>query len=281
MPKYQITYNTLNTYETEVSEATFALMVMPQDNELQKLWKTSFTNSLGELFYSSINPFGFTQTLLHTRNHFTRLEINLEASLNVAEQNPFDFTPITLDESMEKYNSVDFFVDHHHFLLQTKFTNPGDEELDDACKATNSPSVFEFLMQLNSYIHDNYEFDTVETDVHTTALEIIRNKRGVCQDFAHFFIGVCRANKIPARYVSGYINQGQRYAGDAAMHAWVEVFLPEKGWIGFDPTNNILIDHNFIKVCHGADYSDCSPIKGVLKTTGANKTGYTVTVQQQ
>jgi len=65
------------------------------------------------------------------------------------------------------------------------------------------------------------------------------------------------------------------------MHAWTEAFIPGVGWMGFDPTNNLRVDENYIKVSHGADYTDCAPIKGVLKTKGENKTSYKVVVTQQ
>ena len=117
-------------------------------------------------------------------------------------------------------------------------------------------------------------FDPDPTDVHTTVNEVIALKKGVCQDYAHLFIAMARKNHIPCRYVSGYLNQGSTLMGSAVMHAWVEAFIPGHGWHGFDPTNNLLADVNHIKVAHGVDYSDCGPIKGILKTTGGNTTKY-------
>jgi transglutaminase-like putative cysteine protease len=109
--------------------------------------------------------------------------------------------------------------------------------------------------------------------------EAIDLGKGVCQDFTHLFVAIARKNRIPCRYVSGYLNQGGGVVGAAAMHAWVEAFVPGNGWHGFDPTNNLLIDKNYIKTAHGVDYSDCSPIKGVLQTSGENHTKYQVKVR--
>jgi transglutaminase-like putative cysteine protease len=122
-------------------------------------------------------------------------------------------------------------------------------------------------------------FDTEPTNVHTTVCEAIDLGKGVCQDFTHLFVAIARKNRIPCRYVSGYLNQGGGVMGSAAMHAWVEAFVPGNGWHGFDPTNNLLIDKNYIKTAHGVDYSDCSPIKGVLQTSGENHTKYQVKVR--
>ena len=90
-----------------------------------------------------------------------------------------------------------------------------------------------------------------------------------------------RQTGLPARYVSGYLNQGNDYKGSSFMHAWAEVMIPELGWIGFDPTNNILADHNYLKVSHGVDYTECGTLKGIIRNSGTNKTQYSVQVVEQ
>ena len=77
------------------------------------------------------------------------------------------------------------------------------------------------------------------------------------------------------------MHQGNGYFGDSQMHAWVECCLPETGWIGFDPTNNLIAAENHIKVAHGKDYTDCPPLKGVVYSSGKNETEYTVQVSAQ
>jgi transglutaminase-like putative cysteine protease len=125
------------------------------------------------------------------------------------------------------------------------------------------------------------EYPPESTDVNTPIEEVLQIRKGVCQDYAHLFISVCRKNKIPARYVSGYLNQGAGFTGSSQLHAWVEVLIPELGWIGFDATNNLVADHHYIKIAHGTDYRDCSPIIGVLETTGSQKSIHSVTVTNQ
>jgi transglutaminase-like putative cysteine protease len=92
---------------------------------------------------------------------------------------------------------------------------------------------------------------------------------------------MARQNGIPTRYVSGYLNQEHGLLGDSQMHAWAEAYIPFVGWKGFDPTNNILANTNHIKVCHGKDYNDCSPLRGVIYSNGQNVTSHTVLVQSQ
>ncbi len=90
-----------------------------------------------------------------------------------------------------------------------------------------------------------------------------------------------RKTGLPARYVSGYLNQGTEYRGSAFMHAWAEVMIPELGWTGFDPTNNLIVNNNYLKVSHGSDYSECGTLKGIVRSNGTNKTEYTVQVVEQ
>jgi transglutaminase-like putative cysteine protease len=141
--------------------------------------------------------------------------------------------------------------------------------------------VFEYLLKLNSYLFELLEYSPESTDINTPIEEVLSIRKGVCQDFAHLFISVCRQNKIPARYVSGYLNQGAGFTGTSQLHAWAEALIPELGWVGFDATNNLVADHHYIKIAHGTDYRDCSPIIGVLETTGAQKSIHSVTVTNQ
>jgi transglutaminase-like putative cysteine protease len=141
--------------------------------------------------------------------------------------------------------------------------------------------ILDYLSELNSYIYESFEYSPESTDVNTPIEDVLKIRKGVCQDFAHLFISVCRLNKIAARYVSGYLNQGAGFVGSSQTHAWAEVFIPEIGWIGFDSTNNLLADHHYIKIAHGTDYRDCSPIIGVLETTGEQESKHSVFVTNQ
>lgn len=118
----------------------------------------------------------------------------------------------------------------------------------------------------NQYIFENYKYVKGITTIETTVDEIIQLKSGVCQDFAHLLLHIFRTLGLPARYVSGYIcpnKSGMR--GEGATHAWVDVYLPNLGWIGLDPTNNCYANVNHIQLAVGRDFADCTPIKGVFK----------------
>ncbi|MBL9138002.1 MAG: transglutaminase family protein [Verrucomicrobiales bacterium] len=117
------------------------------------------------------------------------------------------------------------------------------------------------------HVYREFTYDPAATTVHTRLLEVLALKRGVCQDFAHIMIGLCRISGIPARYVSGYlyVKPGENLRGELASHAWVEVYLPGHGWLGLDPTNNCPVDQHHVKMAVGRDYADAAPIRGNFK----------------
>jgi transglutaminase-like putative cysteine protease len=119
------------------------------------------------------------------------------------------------------------------------------------------------------YVHREFRYQPASTNAHTHMREVLEARTGVCQDFAHVMLGLCRAIKIPARYVSGYLYNGpaDQLKGAQASHAWVEVYLPGHGWCGLDPTNNRQPDGHYVKVAVGRDYADVSPVKGTYRGT--------------
>jgi transglutaminase-like putative cysteine protease len=125
------------------------------------------------------------------------------------------------------------------------------------------------VTELTERIYDEFTFDSRATTVGTPVLEVLRNRRGVCQDFAHLQVGCLRSLGLPARYVSGYVltrpPPGQRrLVGADASHAWISVFFPGTGWVDFDPTNNVLPSTEHVTLGWARDYDDVSPVKGVI-----------------
>ena len=124
--------------------------------------------------------------------------------------------------------------------------------------------VFESAQAIMAYIHTHWEYAPNTTSASTHLREVMATKRGVCQDFTHVMIGLCRALHIPARYVSGYLYNGPEdvLKGAQASHAWCEIYVPEKGWYGLDPTNNVWADERHLKIATGRDYHDAAPVSG-------------------
>lgn len=145
-------------------------------------------------------------------------------------------------------------------------------------------TALEATEALTFALHRHMTFDAEATDVETSPLEAFRQRRGVCQDYAHILIGCLRSIGIPAGYVSGFLRTlpppGQpRLDGADAMHAWVRAWCgAEVGWREFDPTNAIAVTSDHIVVAYGRDYSDVAPVKGVSRMTGGQEGRHTVDV---
>jgi transglutaminase-like putative cysteine protease len=138
---------------------------------------------------------------------------------------------------------------------------------------------------LNRRIFTDFKYDPAATTVSTPVEETLRNRRGVCQDFAHLAIACLRSLGLPARYVSGYLRTrpapGQaRLTGADAGHAWFSVYCPSVGWVDFDPTNNLMPGEDHITVAYGRDFSDVSPVSGILVGGGSHAITVAVDVQE-
>ena len=129
--------------------------------------------------------------------------------------------------------------------------------------------LLEAVLDLNHRIFTEFVFDSRATSIDTPLHELLANRRGVCQDFAHLAIGCLRSLGLAARYVSGYLLTNpppgqERLIGADMSHAWLSVFHPGSGWIDFDPTNDLIPKEKHITLAWGRDYDDVSPIKGVI-----------------
>lgn len=139
-------------------------------------------------------------------------------------------------------------------------------------------------LSLANFIHTNFQFDPTATDVTTPVDQVLKIRRGVCQDFAHLAIATLRSVGLPVRYASGYIltdpPPGQpRLEGADASHAWISIYDPDLGWIDIDPTNNLVCNEQHVVIGYGRDYGDVSLVRGAI-TGGGHHTievGVTVT----
>jgi len=141
------------------------------------------------------------------------------------------------------------------------------------------------VLDLNQRIFTEFAFDPEFTTISTPIAEVLKHKKGVCQDFAHLAIGCIRSIGLAAKYVSGYIETKpppgkEKLIGTDASHAWFSVYVPEIGWVDFDPTNNQVPDGQHITVAWGRDYSDIPPLKGVIYGGGDHKLTVSVDVSK-
>jgi transglutaminase-like putative cysteine protease len=142
------------------------------------------------------------------------------------------------------------------------------------------------VADLTRRIYRDFKYDPVATTIATPLDEVIAKRRGVCQDFAHLAIAGLRSLGLPARYVSGYLRTKappgkERLVGADASHAWISVYCPRTGWVDFDPTNNLMPAREHVTVACGRDFSDVSPVSGIIVGGGAHEVKVAVDVEEE
>jgi transglutaminase-like putative cysteine protease len=145
-------------------------------------------------------------------------------------------------------------------------------------------ALLEGMVDLTRRIHAEFTFDPRATTVATPLEEVLRGRRGVCQDFTHLALGCLRSLGLAGRYVSGYLRtyrDGEPAArvGADASHAWLSLFCPGVGWVDFDPTNDLMPGSEHITVAYGRDYADVSPVSGIITGGGEHRVGVEVRVE--
>jgi transglutaminase-like putative cysteine protease len=175
-------------------------------------------------------------------------------------------------------------LDAYAMTLESEHVAPVPE-LHDYAEASFAPGrpVLEAVRDLIARIHTDFTYDPRATEVSTPLADVIRLRRGVCQDFAHLGIGCLRAHGLAARYVSGYLltrpPPGKpKLVGADASHAWFAAFVPEHGWVDFDPTNDLLPSDEHVTVAFGRDFADVTPIRGVILGGGQHRLAVSVDV---
>jgi len=227
-----------------------------------------------------VDFFGNNATSIAFREEHEKLDIRMNARVAVTRPDPgLDVSPdlARLRRSLSEIRTLDASAPHH-FLGASDFAGI-DATITDYARASlvEAQSVYGIAANLCSRLHRDFAYDGKATTVATKAIDAFELKRGVCQDFSHVMISGLRGLGIPAGYVSGFLRTipppGKvRLEGADAMHAWVTVWCGrDAGWQEFDPTNDMPAGNDHIVVGYGRDYSDVSPIVGVLKTTGGQK----------
>ena len=210
---------------------------------------------------------------------FTIQEPHEELDIEARSQVTLDGDPVVWPEHSPAWEDVaralpgelsPEAVDAYQFVFESPRIQTGP---DFAAYALPSFSpgrpLTEALLDLTARIHQDFHFDSKATGVRTRPEDVLRHRRGVCQDFAQLQIACLRSLHLPARYMSGYLRtrppSGKpRLVGADASHAWVSVYCPDAGWLDVDPTNNLVISQSHVALAWGRDYGDVSPVHGVI-----------------
>ncbi|MFB9051837.1 transglutaminase family protein [Formosa undariae] len=278
MFNYTIKYTAENIYENPVFEAFWQFLVIPQNNETQDLVSSKFSTSLDCPIEKSINGYDFDTVRIHYKKPFETMRFEAVFKMKKTEIKSVKVDAASkVEDDYIAISTLDFKVDFESSLSITALTRLPKEHLR-IFKFDTSKHILDNIIQLNSWVYNYLSFRKDVTDQEMALKDVIEKKAAGSQGFVHLFLAIIRQNNVPARYVSGYLHQGNDFFNDSQIHAWAEVYIPKLGWIGFDPINDLLVSHNHVKISHGQDYNDCEPSKQFLFSLGDKKIKHTVEV---
>jgi len=216
----------------------------------------------------------------HFELHEPHSQLEVE-SLSVVETRPDARGPAPYGLGPESLADRSVDENYFDFVVESKFANHSvaiwRAGLDIVGHAVSD--LWGDSVKLGRHVFETFIYDPDSTHVHTNASEAMSDRRGVCQDFAHVMIALCRSQGIPARYVSGYFYNDKTGDENEASHAWVEIFLPGFGWKAFDPTHNREADTRYVKLAVGRDYGDIRPVSGAFRGKGSQHMDVTVQIR--
>ncbi|WP_295770606.1 transglutaminase family protein [uncultured Mucilaginibacter sp.] len=279
MPEFKIQHITRYTYEGLVRDSANQIILYPITDVAQEVLKHDLTITGNPVVDTHIDYYGNQVGSFTYLEKHSRLVINSEV-LVVTHPKELPADDIAADEQWQMLASVQFIVPYIDFLKPEYFESLPELITTIESERLQGETPYQTALRFAGYIYKNIKYLPGVTTVESTLDEVWKLKAGVCQDFAHLFIQILRLLKIPARYVSGYIcpnHNGMR--GEGATHAWAEVFIPNYGWIGIDPTNNCVANETHVRLAVGRNFSDCSPVKGVYKGNSGHMLEVKVSVE--
>jgi transglutaminase-like putative cysteine protease len=201
---------------------------------------------------------------------YTELTLTAESTIALSGVDPFAFTHAPIRPSFPLVWMPWEHMMLSPYLAPVELPETQLRELYDYAMSFvehNRRDLMETLFAINLTLFREYRYVPGSTGLETTPYEVFNSKKGVCQDFANLFICMARLLGIPARYVCGYVYTGNTAVAPArsdASHAWLQLYIPDVGWKGFDPTNGVLASTNHIRVAYGRHYRDATPTSGTL-----------------
>jgi len=286
--KFTITHKTSYSYGEGVSLCQNLLRLHPRDHVWQKCVRHELAITPNPSSQSShVDFFGNHVTWISLDEHHSEFnicatsEVHVETrpEIDVATSMPWERVRDLLGASPEPTH-----IEARQYVFDSPHVMTAGDLADYALVSfTPGRPLLEAAQDLTERIHREFKFLPGSTDLGTTPMEVLRMRRGVCQDFAHLQLGCLRSIGLPARYVSGYLvtrpPPGQpRLVGADVSHAWVSVFEPAFGWVDFDPTNGVRPSDHHITIAWARDYNEISPVRGITVGGASHQLGVAVDV---
>jgi transglutaminase-like putative cysteine protease/predicted glutamine amidotransferase len=275
--RFDIHHRTAYRYERPVERSMHLFRLTPIHDRLQSVLRSEISVSVEGMWRDYDDVFGNRVRRLLLDSPFTELTIEGRSLVEVLDTDPLSYRPLRARSTIPLV-----WMPWHQQVLRPYLLPPelAESELMELGEYAmsfverNDSDLLDTLLDMNHSIWSDYQYVPGTTTVATSAFEVYTSRRGVCQDFTNLFICLARLLAVPARYVCGYIRTER--AADArqadASHAWAQVYLPEVGWKGFDPTNGILTQTDHVRVAVGRNYRDATPTSGVIYVGGGSET---------
>lgn len=288
---YQIFHDTCYHYDSPVSLAQQLAHLWPRECSWQRCTEQQLLISPPPTARrDELDVFGNPLTRLAFERPHDELQVNARLTVEVLARPQLDFNQSPaweLTRNALTYSSQPLgaeLLEACRYRFQSPYVHLKRSfvEFSESCFPPGRPLLLG-VQALMQKIFSEFTFDAEATQVATPLVEVLERRRGVCQDFAHLMLACVRSRGLAARYVSGYLltqpPPGQpRLIGADASHAWVSVFCPVLGWVDFDPTNNVQPALEHITLAWGRDFSDVSPLRGVILGGGSHDPEVRVTV---
>jgi transglutaminase-like putative cysteine protease len=269
-----VEHRTRLTYSADVVESVMDARVGPRTDEHQRWISFDLSVDPPASVRRYNDGFGNAAHLICLARPHRTVDVLMRGEIETTLHDPFQ-EPRSRPTALGPGDTVDF--------LWPSPLVPRAEELVTTAEPFRQGTALEAAQNLMHLVHERFEYRPDVTTVETSVDEVLTHSSGVCQDFAHVLIGLCRAIGIPARYVSGYIlpgtDAGEPTRGAAASHAWVEAFTATHGWRGFDPTNDLLASEHHVKMAVGRDYHDIPPTRGTFRGAAVEELAVVVTTR--
>jgi transglutaminase-like putative cysteine protease len=264
---YRIRHHTRFRYSHAVTEGFMELRMQPISDEQQQC------NSFKLIVEPQARVLAYHDFMGNIVNHFNvpgkhdQLLMKTETAVACYPHPPL---PSTLtSRSWQEIDTLKGNIEFWDFLWPSHFAKPTNKLLALAAEIGLERRLdpLTLLRWLNTAVYEQFAYVPSSTEVDSPIDEALTNRQGVCQDFAHIMTALARRVGIPCRYVSGYLfhSDDEDRSLEDASHAWIEAWLPEIGWVGFDPTNNLIAEDRHIRVAVGRDYADVPPTRGVFR----------------
>jgi transglutaminase-like putative cysteine protease len=287
---FQIDHETRLDFSTPVQEHHCEMRLTPHEGAHQRLLSHALSVDPPADLHAYTDAFGNKVVYFNVMAPHEFLVTRVSSRVETGLENPFDYRLMTAAaEDLWYGDQLRRRPELWQYILHRSPATPALSSLDLAGlklpRRDRSHAVQSSLLSVLDWIHDTLRYQAGMTGTHTPLHEALGKRAGVCQDFAHLFIALVRSWGLPARYAMGYMRgsvEGYDDAtGEEATHAWAEVLVPGAGWRGFDPTNRLCVNDQYLSVAVGRDYLDAAPQRGTFKGSAAQEAPKVRVILQQ